>query len=193
MDNVFEEIQPLLIEEIPRTLGAATPDAEICVVRIFYYDTHAPSAYVDFRCVTTEQRKATLERHRDNGLMYLWGSGEECGNRPRVTIPADDPADENGRKIAVLFTRIYSLLCNDEMQNMQHYRSAIQKAALAMNRNGVTWGFPISDDFVIVPADGSMCFCDDASDIVASVPEPKIKLLQSKGFLGPNGRLAGGA
>ena len=191
MEKVFEDIQPLLREEIQRSLQSVTHSGELCIVRLFYYDTHAPCAYVDFRCVTTDQRRATIQQYQDDGLMYLWGSGEECGDRPRIVIPKREPKDAQEQRLAQLFAMVYSLLSSDEKEYMRQYRSAIQRVALAMNSDDVAWTFPVSDDFVIVPADGSMHFCDDESDVIASVPQYTIELLRSRGFLGPTGSMLG--
>jgi hypothetical protein len=44
---------------------------------------------------------------------------------------------------------------------------------------------PVTDDVIVFPADGSHTFCDDLGDMVASVPKPRLKLLQSRKLLEP--------
>jgi hypothetical protein len=90
--DVWDRIQPLLVTAIPSALGSVKHDGPLCIVRVFYYDTHAPCTYLDFRCVSAPQRQQTIERKGMKALQYLWGSGEECGTRPHISIPKDPGA-----------------------------------------------------------------------------------------------------
>lgn len=93
--GVFQALESLLIERIPQVL-ASVPHAEpLCIVRIYYYDTHAPYTYLDFQTVSVSQRQSKLAAFQDSRpegpLFYLWSPGERCGTHLRVAIP-DDPA-----------------------------------------------------------------------------------------------------
>lgn len=52
--TVFDELQPLLIEAIPRTIAALNVSRPIAVARIYYYDTHAPHCFLTLRVITEE-------------------------------------------------------------------------------------------------------------------------------------------
>src|SRR5687768_4379251 len=88
-EDVFDAIQPLLVDAIPKVVGSVKYDEPLCIVRVYYYDTHAPCTYLDFRCVSVRQRQQAITNKGKGALEYLWGPGEECGTRPKVSIPSD--------------------------------------------------------------------------------------------------------
>ena len=89
------------------------------------------------------------------------------------------------REVAAQFDRIYELLCEDEDGNMAPFRQLIQQVARDLNFTDWTRYCRVTDDFVVVPADGSQHYCDDYEDILASVPESRLELLRSRRVLGP--------
>ena len=176
--SVFDEIQPLLLEAIPKLLTQLNYDDPICIVRVFYYDTHAPYAYLDFRCVSSSDRGELFPDDEEGDFEALWGSGEECGDQPSISIPEDCP--DNAR-LTGCFSEIYGLIGNDESL-MPDYRDCIR--SITKQLNTIDWAsvWNVTDDFVIAPADGSMHFADDAADVIHGVPETKVALLRERGF-----------
>jgi hypothetical protein len=199
-EEVFDAIQPLLVDGIPKAIGSVKHETPICIVRVYYYDTHAPCTYLDFRCVSVLQREQTIKSKGKDGLDYLWSSGEECGTRPNVSIPSDPDqsqiartlnvfGDRTDAKIAKLFAKVYRLLGDDEDEYMPSFRAALQSVTMKLNQTDWQQVCEVTDDFVVVPADGSMFFCDDEADLIGGVPAERIALLQSRGFLGPSNAL----
>lgn len=179
----FEAIQPLLVDAIPRAIAALDMDDPLCIVRVYYYDTHAPCAYVDFRFVSAQARQRILDEKGKNGLFYLWGSGEEAGIRPSITIPADCLETEG--QLSRLLAMIYALLGQNEDLYMRSYRAALQAVTRELNAKDWSEICPVSDDFVIVPADGSQHFANEHDDLVQGIPPERLELLRSRGFFGP--------
>ena len=55
-----------------------------------------------------------------------------------------------------------------------------QRVALQLNALDWRTMLQVTDDFIVFPADGSHSFCDDLGDMAASVPKPRLRLLQSR-------------
>ena len=188
MSNPFTAIQPLLIEAIPRAIGSFKQFETISIVRLYYYDTHAPCTYIDFRVVTASQRRQTLDAGGRDALYDLWESAEECGEQPNVAIPSDPPMDKLDRQIAAQCAAIYERLCENEDTAMEHWRFAVQSVARQLNAMDWNSIASVTDDFVIVPADGSQFFSDEYPDLMNAIPSERLGLLNSRGYLGAGER-----
>jgi hypothetical protein len=183
--KVFEKIKPLLLQAIPEYIRA-TPIADpLAIVRLYYYDTHAPSTYLDFMYVSHQQRQVALDS--EDPMVDLWCSTEDCGSRPKIEIPRELPLTALDQELTALFAKIYEVLSEDEYEEtgMELFRAALQSVARQLNQMDWRSICNVTDDFVIVPADGSMHFGDDEPDILAAIPPDRLALLHARGFLGP--------
>jgi hypothetical protein len=180
----FESLVPLLVDAIPRAVASMKLRKPICAVRIYYYDTHAPCTYLLLQTVSADCRANVLASKGRNAPYYLWGSGEACGDG-EVELPSKHSSSKTRKQIATLFQKVYDLLCEDEDENMVAFREMLQQVARELNSKDWTTICPVTDDFVVIPADGSVHFGDDYQDIAASVLADRLDLLRSRGFLGP--------
>jgi len=173
--DVFDMLKPLLVEAIPQAIATLKLCKPLWRVCIYYYDTHAPSTYLLLLPASAEWRAGVIERHQGDAPRYLWLFEEGAGNGPEVYFDGSGP-------ITALFTQLYALLCEDEDQYMVRYREMLQ--CVCRDLNGKNWGAfcPVTDDFVIVPADGSMHFGDSYPDIANSIPPDRLQLLRTRGF-----------
>jgi hypothetical protein len=183
----FDKLVPLLVGAIPKAVASLKPTKPICIVRIYFYDTHAPCTYLSLRTVSAECRDQVLVSKGRDAPFYIWGSGEECGDG-NVDLPPDPPSSKTEKQIAGLFEQVYELLSDDEEENMVPYRELLREVARQLN--ALSWKKKIckvTDDFVVVPADGSMHFGgEDYEDMVESIPSDRLALLRSRGLLGPD-------
>lgn len=182
--DVFDKIQSLLISTIPETIGSLEFDGPLCVLRIYYYDTHAPYTYLDFRCITAAERQKVLDEQGKDALLHIWAAGEECGVRPCVALPNDPPATVVDEHLRTLFATVFDQLLEDEEVGMRCFRSALQSVSRRLNALNWTSVCTVTDDFVIAPADGSQFFCDEYDDLTNSIPVDKLELLRARGFFG---------
>jgi hypothetical protein len=174
---VFKRLAPLLVEAIPPAVATRKPPRPLCRLRVYYYDTHAPCTYLLLQPATARWRDKLLAQHGQRGPEFFWLSTEDGGDLPGI--------DFEGRgEITELFGQVYDLLCDNEDRYMVPFREMVQRVCRTLN--GTDWPSvcAVTDDFFVVPADGSMHFGDDYPDIVRSVPASRLKLLRSRG-LGP--------
>jgi hypothetical protein len=180
--NTFENLARVLVAAIPTAIASLKLAKAVCCVRIHYYDTHAPSTYLLLKTISADCRTSVLESKGRNALYYLWGSGEECGDGhvylPKPTSPDDPPG------IKTLLETVYDLLRDDEGKYMDQFRSMLQRVSLELH--SIDWNrfCPVTDDFSIVPADGSAHFGNEYDDIANSIPPARLDLLRSRGLLG---------
>jgi len=182
--SVFDQIQTLLVREIPKAISQASPATPMAILRICYYDTHAPLTYLDFRCVSEAERNAIVKKKGKYVLNDLWSVVEEPGVRPNLDLPADPPTSAADKKLTQLFAQIYEILSEDEDEGMTQFRSALQSVCRQLNDIDWSAHCEVTDDFVVAPGDGSAHFDDDEPDLRLSIPAQKLATLQQRGFLG---------
>lgn len=194
----FDALVPLLVDAIPAAVASLKPTKPICILRLYFFDTHAPCAYLLLKSTSTDERTRVLA---EGSTFHLWAAGEGCGDEV-VTLPPDRP--EEGKlaamvRLAYLFLwpssrlllkiefhlmKVYDLLCEDEDEYMAAYREMLREVARQLNAKDWSKVCPVTDDFVVVPADGSQHFGgEDYEDLVASVPSARLALLRSRGLL----------
>lgn len=180
--RVFAKLRSLLFVAIPAVLKGSDIGEPITILRLNYYDSHAPCAYLDFRCLSNSTCDAIVAKRGAAAFDWLWGSGEECGKRLRISLPSDPENSSDKSDLAACFRKVYRLLSN-ERKFMPQYRRCLQAVAYELNQFDWTATLSVTDGFVIVPADGSMYFCDDESEIVCSVPPDKLTFYLDRGYL----------
>jgi hypothetical protein len=181
----FDKLVPLLVDAIPQAVASLKLTKPICIVRIYFYDTHAPCTYFSLRTVSVECRDQVLASKGEDAPYYIWGSGEDCGDGT-VYLPPEQPSSKSDKQIAALFEQVYEFLSEDdhEEENIIEFRQFVREVAAKLN--GIDWNpfCKVSDDFVVVPADGSMAFGgEDYLDLIESVPAERVELLRARGLL----------
>ena len=181
--DVFEDLQPLLVDAIPRSLSEATPSLRTCVVRVYYFDTHAPCTYLELRTVSESLREQLISTRGKAARYFLWSSAECCsdGPDPEVSLGLEPHASED---VVAGFAQIYSLLCQNEDTYMKRFRDMLHLVAFRLNQLDWSAFLNVTEDFVVVPADGSQFFANEfATDVYEcrkSIPRKKRKLLKAR-------------
>lgn len=188
----LDDLSSLLQEHIRSVISQAALNSPLCILRIRYFSTTAPCTYLELGCVTRRDRDEILAKHGNHGIYYLWDAWENYGGSYSILVPQDPDAASTSpvdRKIKELFAGIYSYLSQDSESNLTVWRRFIQ--TLSQQLNAVEWNTTcsVTDDFVVVPADGSACVPDQKNDIAIAVPEAKLILLHQRSFIGPLGNL----
>jgi hypothetical protein len=180
--EVFERLAARLIDAIPQSIAALRLAEPVCCLRVYYYDTHAPCAYLLLKPVEEAFRSKLLVEAGRSALFYLWASGEGKGDGPEAILGQAETDPET----ADLLQRVYQLLSEDEDRFMPPYRMALQRLSYQLNSNDWARICRVTEDFVVVPADGSQHFADELDDITNSIPPARLDLLRSRGLLGPD-------
>jgi hypothetical protein len=170
----FPPLLPLLIDEIPRTLGAEAGRKRLCRVILWYYDTSAPCCYFLADAMPDSYRRKDVRR----GYLTDYASDQ----KPRIeAMIGTDPALPSYS----LFAKVYQLLCTKGRmdESFARLRTFAQDVCGKLNRTDWSPFCSVTGDFVIYPQNGTDYYCGTEEDIGASIPTAKKKLLRSRGLL----------
>jgi hypothetical protein len=178
----FDKLVPLLVDAIPLAIASLRLVSPICIVRIYYYDTHAPCTYLSLRTISSACRKDVLKNQGKDGLDHLWASGNQCGDG-RIDIPTEKSSSKADKELKSLFAEVYKRLCEAEDEEATMIRFGKMLCKVAKKLNAVDWQevCPTTDDFAIVPADGTTEFRADVEDFIDSVPAARKSALIARG------------
>jgi hypothetical protein len=182
----YSSLKTLLKMAIPAAVKKLKlPEPAFCM-RIYYFDTHAPREDYGFSVrVLTEPVRQRLAQENPvpaNLADELW--------LPQAGVANGQDLHEldlaGNRELTRLFGEVYELLAESEDDDhMPHLRELARRTSKALNARNWSSLIPVTDDFVIFPADGSGYFdgFDYEDDLQASVPAERIELLRQRGYL----------
>src|SRR6478672_11719137 len=106
--ELFEALVPLLCDEIPKRIAQLDLKKPIFRLRLYYYDTHAPSTHLLLVPSSDEFRKAMAAKHGGVSREQLWvgGNGSDL-----PTCELREPP-----LLTKLFAQVYELL--DEKESL---------------------------------------------------------------------------
>lgn len=185
----YSSLETLLKMSIPAAIKKLNlPEPAFCV-RLYYYDTHCPrEGYaLGLRILTETLRRELVAANPDPANLEeeLWHPLSGAANG----IPGESPGlYEAGlcasKELMKYFGEIYDRLCESEDEHMPHLRELARRVSKALNARNWDAQTPVSDDFVVFPADGSGFFGGEyLDDLEASVPAERVELLRQREYL----------
>lgn len=178
--KVFDQLVPLLAGAIPAAVKSLDVQQPTWCLSIRYFDTHAPSTYLELVGKSEASRTKRMEADES---WELWSPGATEEDRSfAADMPGAPPRSPEEERIQSIFKLVYAFLCDTDGADMVPFRKALFQVTQKLNR--LKWGdiLPVTDDFVVVPGDGSAHFCDDA-DLTEGIPADRLRLLKSRGYL----------
>jgi hypothetical protein len=178
---LLAQIEELLVAEIPPVVKAAGIDESVYCLRIWYNGTDSPEDAVPWLMLVKEStRQQFLAAHAGNAPHYLWCADEATYPGQAYNVMLE------GKRLERLYRKWYRhLSALEEDEELQPFREMVQRVARRLNE--LPWGdlAPVTDDFVVCPADLSQTFCDDRGDLVASISADQMARLQERSLLPP--------
>lgn len=180
----LKQIEDILFTEVPKAAKAARITEPVYCLRIWYNGTDSSEdAIPHLLLIKDSTRQKFLTKYGDDPLMlcdYLWSADEATfeGFSYDVSLPDTD--------LLAPYKVWYDYLCDqDEDEELQPFREMVQRVSKKLNQLDWTAMIPVTDDFVVFPADGSHTFCDDLGDLQASISPAQWKHFESKDWI-PN-------
>lgn len=181
LDATLQELEELLVAQIPESIRALSLDDPLYCVAIVYCgeDFCWPSEM----CLGTETLRKKLlngKASQNRWLTLIPGEWPEPKLEPRLWVPSADA------KAQELQLRAFQLLDAPnvwlEGEALRPARELLQRVAARLMR--IDWSpiAPITDDFVVFMIDDTAEFGSD-EDMRASVPPEKLTLLRERGYL----------
>lgn len=180
VNKVLPQIEELLIAEIPRVVKAARISDPVYCLRIWYNGTDSMSDAVPYCMLIKESaRKTYIATHGLRDVGALWMADEWTYPEMHFDIHSNHP------KLKQLYAEWYEWLCSqdDETEALQLFRKMTQRVARRLNDLDWRKILPVTDDFVVFPADGAHAFWDDTGDLLASITPAQQALLETRKLL----------
>lgn len=181
----LKQMEEILIAEIPKAVKAARLTDPVYCLRIWYNGTDSmEDAIPHLLLVKDSTRQAFVKEHGKNVVLlseYLWCADEATADEDwsyDVSLPE--------AKLLPPYKVWYTYLCDqDDDEELQPFREMVQRVSKQLNQLDWKSIIPVTDDFVVFPADGSHTFCDDLGDLQASITPTQWKQFESVGWV-PN-------
>ncbi len=118
----------------------------------------------------------------NDGLMYdeaIWLADEltytEMSQDVHITNSELNP----------LYRTWHDWLCNHDGEDtgMEQLRKMVQRVSQRLNQMNWKLFLPVTDDFVVFPADGSHTFYDDIGDLLSSITPAQESMLRSRNMI----------
>ena len=176
IEKTLQRIEKLLVESIPSTVKAARVDEPVYSLRIWYNGTESEADAIPWLMLVKESTRRDLVAKAGKRLPEeIWMADELTNVGQGFQIHLED-----GELVAE-YGQWYEHLCDqDDDEALQPFREMIQRVAARLSQLDWTTIAPVTDDFVVFPADGSHTIGDDFEDLRASVPADRLKLLKSR-------------
>jgi hypothetical protein len=186
IDGILLKIEALLVSHIPKVVKAAKLREPVYCLRIWYNGTDSLETAVPWLMLVKEStRKSFIRKHGKKAPYYIWCADEATNDESTNTVQSFNVQIDN-EELVKQYGLWYEHLCDlDDDEELQPFREMSQRVAAKLNTLDWSAIVPVTDDFVVFPADGSHTFCDDLGDLNASVPEERLNLLRSRNLLGP--------
>ncbi|AMV20806.1 hypothetical protein [Planctomyces sp. SH-PL14] len=176
VSDVLRRIEAILIETIPAAIQAARLSEPVYCLRIWYNGTDSDSDAIPWLMPVKEvTRQAILKKAKGRFPEGIWLADEltNVGQAFNVDIKNAELTEQYGLWYEHLAEQ-------DDEEDLQLFREMVQRVSAALNRLDWSALAPVTDDFVVFPADGSHTFGDDLEDLRASVPADRLQLLKSR-------------
>lgn len=176
-DRLIEQIIPLLTKELLELLAHASLASPIARLKIYYYDTHAPSLYLLGYALTVSDRHSIMANEGPRAVRKIW-----CDDRT-IEVALGLSGDSRAKS---QLDQLYELMAAQKNATLSR-RLATQ---LCISLNAMAWpdSIHVADEFIAYPTNGTDRYCDEYEDICASVPGEKLATLQELGLMGKGER-----
>jgi len=175
------QMEELLVVEIPKAVRSASITEPAYCLRLWYNGTDSAEDAVPWLMLVKEStRQEFLAKHGANAPYYLWSADEATlpGQSYNINLPE--------KPLQRPYSKWYRYICKvEDDEELQHFREMMQRVARRLNQ--LRWQdlAPVTDDFVVFPADGSHTFCDDIGDLKASISPEQLASFRAKNLLPP--------
>jgi hypothetical protein len=181
-DDLLFRLEERLIALIPKRVAALGIREPVYSLRIWYYGTDVPSdeRVPSLMLPKEATRQSILSQRGPKAPHYLW-CADELDTREQSYLGRIED-----KELSALCRQWYDLErgSRPETEELRAIREMAQRVSARLNRIAWRSHAPVTDDFVVFPADGSHTFCADYEEMLASVPAERVDMLRARKLLG---------
>lgn len=180
--GALKRLEERLVAIIPAAVQQANLGEPVYCMRIWYNGTDSDSDAVPWLMLVKESTRQQLFLERgERAAEVIWLADE-------LTLPGQ--AFEiflEGRGLEGPYTRWYRYLAAvEDDEAIQPLREMVQRVSRRLNELNWRERCPVTEDFVIFPADGSHTFWDDQGEMRSSVTTEQRERLMARKLLPPS-------
>lgn len=179
----LKQMETVLIGAVPDAVKRANITEPVYCLRIWYNGTDSFEDAIPHLLLVKEfTRQKFLKEHGGSHPAvlsgYLW-----CADEATFEDMSYDVSLPNTNLLKP-YKVWYDYLCEaDEDEDLQPFREMVQRVSKRLNQLDWKAILPVTDDFVVFPADGSHTFCDDLGDLQASISPEQWQRFESAGWI----------
>ena len=173
----ISEIEPMLLEQIPREVAKAQFSEPAYALILCYIDS-TTDEYTPYVVVALDKsRQLALERKPDEASSIIWSPHQQrikdVGRVPEVRFK-DASLRRKCQTACMYLFQDY----RDDYERLLPFREMMYRVAQQLNRLDWSGKLPITDDFVVIASDWSGRYV--RKDAPASLPAERRELLESR-------------
>lgn len=181
---ILDRLEELLAAAIPPRVKALGITDLVYCLRIWYFGTDAlPEDRTPSLMLPKEAWRQRMSAEKgDDAPYYIWCPDEIDAFRDMAFF-----AEIADPTITALVCDWYRQMPDRELpddNDLIPLQAMVRRVAARLNHLDWSDYAAVTDDFVVIAADGSHSFCDDYAEMVASVPGERIEQFRSQRLLG---------
>jgi hypothetical protein len=180
--SLLAEVADMLVRLIPPQVRSLNIGETVYSLRIWYHGSDSfTSDWTPWLMLPKESvRQQALAERKNTAPHYIWCADELTSPNQTIQTGLEDP------RLVTSMRAWYD--GNDwetgsDADKLRPIREMVEGVCARLNALNWRQYAPVTDDFIVFPADSSHTFGDYAQ-LVASVPAERIQLLRDRGFLG---------
>lgn len=176
---ILDQIEEVLVADIPAAVRAAAVGERVYCLRVWYNGIDSDDTAVPWLMLVKETaRRRFLADHGEQAVYYVWGADEATSFEKSFYVQLPNP------RLAELYRRWHDHLSfDDEAGSLRPFREMMQAVCRRLNRLDWEALAPVTDDFVVFPADGAHLFMNDPAELAASITTDQRDRLEARGLL----------
>jgi hypothetical protein len=185
-EQILAGIEEVLVLAIPQRVKALAINEAVYCLRIWWYGTDMPGDRTPSLTLAKESyRQLMVAVKGDKAPYYIWSADEidSFDDREASAFRAEIANPPTAKLVASWYAQMPDRGWPDDA-DLIPLQTMVRRVATRLNR--LRWAdyASVTDDFVVMAADGSHSLIDVYGDMLASVPQERIEQLRSRRLLG---------
>jgi hypothetical protein len=182
--NVTQEIERLLLEQVPATAAQARGKGPFSALLLCYCGEDFPAGWPPYLLLVSDaERQRVIARGHD--VTYdLWAPGEMEDRESNIRLPLKDEVLNNYCRlhIQLMDARSPDARPTEQAKTYAAARKTIRNVAKALNEREWSAIFDVTPDFLVAPVDDHG-ETSPAEDIKAVIPAANFRALRENGLI----------
>lgn len=179
----LKQMEGVLIGAVPEAVKRANITEPVYCLRIWYNGTDSSEEAIPHLLLVKESTRQKFLKEHGSSHPVILSECLWCADEATFEDMSYDVGLPNADLLKP-YKVWYDYLCEaDDDEDLQPFREMVQRVSKKLNQLDWKTIIPVTDDFVVFPADGSHTFDDDLGDLQASISLDQWKRFESAGWI----------